>query len=194
MFEYKKGITTTDDIIEHILMRLNTDFEGTCLTVSDFCYNQDTQSPDYNISLKVMSEMFEHKIAKECTGEGSQDYDIELISKGVQVFQNGGWRQYIKEYNETKAKTEEQESGSKTWSIRSSKATVFGTFFGAICFFWASFESCENKKKDAEIKQLRDSLSVIKTNTQLFLKSIAQDSSQQQYPKQKYDSLKRSKN
>ena len=114
MFEYKKGITTTDDIIEHILMRLNTDFEGTCLTVSDFCYNQHTKSPDYNISLKVMSEMFEHKIAKECAGEGRQDYDIELTSKGVQVFQNGGWGQYIKQYNETKAKTEEQENDAKT--------------------------------------------------------------------------------
>ena len=194
MFEYKKGMTTTDDIIEHILMRLNTDFEGTCLTVSDFCYNQDTQSPDYNMSLKVMSEMFEHKIAKECNGEGKQDYDIELTSKGVQVFQNGGWRQYIKQYNETKAKTERQESESKIWGIRSNQATVFATFFGIICFFWGLTGSCKNTAKDAEIKQLRDSLTVIKTNTQLFLKSIVQDSSQRQYPKQKYDSLKRSKN
>ena len=194
MFEYKKSITTTDDIIEHILMRLNTDFEGTCLTVTDFCYNQETESPDYNMSLKVMSEMFKHEIAKECAGEGSQDYDIELTSKGVQVFQNGGWRQYVKQYNETKAKTEEQENDAKTWDIRGNKATVFTALFAIICFFWALSENSTNAKKDIEIKQLRDSLTVMTTNAELLLKSIVQDSSQRQYPKQKYDSLKRSKN
>ena len=142
----------------------------------------------------MIAEIYKHDIAKECSGQGKQDYDIELTPNGVQIYENGGWRQYIREYNEAKSKAKKQEDDAKIWSIRSNKATVFTTLFGVICFCWGYYESYESKKKDVQIKQLQDSLTIIKTNNQIFLQSIVQDSSQRQYPKQKYDSLKRSKN
>lgn len=193
MFEYKKGITTSDDIIEHILFRLNDDYEGACLTITDFCYNKDKESRDYNMSMIVMDKMFEHNIAKQCSGQGNQDYDIELTSTGVQIYESGGWKRYIKEYNDAKFNAKKQEDSSKIWSIRSNKATVFTTLFGVICFCWGYYESHENKKKDVQMKKLQDSLTIIKTNNQIVLQSIVPDSSQRQFLKQKYDSLKRSK-
>ncbi|GAB3890049.1 hypothetical protein [Spirosoma agri] len=95
-FEYTSD-TTVDDIIEHILMRLNTDFKGSCLQVPDFCH---TSNYDYDthMELKVRSKMYEHGVAKRCQGVGQPETAINIMAKGIDVFDNGGWQKYLADY------------------------------------------------------------------------------------------------
>ena len=92
--EYTKGITSEDDIIEHILMRLNTDFAGGSLQVPDFC---STKPYDYDRIMEpcVREKMYEHGVAKRSTGSGQPETAIVLTRKGVQVYNNGGWKKYL---------------------------------------------------------------------------------------------------
>lgn len=107
-FEYIKDITSTDDIIEHILMRLNTDFEGGCLQVPDFCYIEEKNYYDPTMEMLVRDKMYKHGVAKRCQGRGQSEKAIALTPKGVEVFKRGGWKKYLVAFKEQEMKKKPQ--------------------------------------------------------------------------------------
>lgn len=93
-----------DDIIEHILTRLNTDYAGGCLDVPDFC--QKDGNYDRILEMRVRTKMYQHGVAFRCSGTGQPDTAIELTAKGAEVYENGGWKKYLIEFE--KQNIEEQ--------------------------------------------------------------------------------------
>ena len=55
MFLYKKGITTVDEIIGHLLFRLNTDFVDTYIPIKDFCLI-DNETIDRIMATRVLEK------------------------------------------------------------------------------------------------------------------------------------------
>lgn len=108
-FEYIKDVTTVDDIIEHILMRLNTDFEGGCLQVPDFCYIEEKHYYDPTMEMLVRDKMYKHGVAKRCQGRGQSEKAIALTPKGVEVFRRGGWKKYLNENQNSKSEVKNQD-------------------------------------------------------------------------------------
>lgn len=88
-----------DDLIEHILLRLNTDFTGSCLKLTDFCIRDNEQYYDEKMLLKVRSTMYKHQIATQCTGNNQPETAIEITARGIFVFESGGWKKYIHDFN-----------------------------------------------------------------------------------------------
>jgi hypothetical protein len=98
---------TEDDVIEHLLMRLNTDFVQCCLDVRGFCATPSSHDLiDRKMVKKVISKMYEHDVAMHCTGDDQPIETIEVTTKGIKVYENGGWKKYLLEFE--KQKTEEQ--------------------------------------------------------------------------------------
>ncbi len=97
-FEYTIN-TTVDDIIDHILERLNTDYLGGCLNITDFCWLNNENQLDHKMVLRVKSKIFESGIAKKCSGSGQSDWMIELEAKGVEIFDEGGWKKHLQNLN-----------------------------------------------------------------------------------------------
>lgn len=115
MFIYKKGQTSVDDIIEHILMRLNSDFAGGSLQVPDFC---STSRYDYDhiMEMKVRDKMYRHGIAERSDGAGQPETAIMLTAKGADVFDNGGWKAYLDKH-EQQLKLDQEKSNKPTSQI-----------------------------------------------------------------------------
>ncbi|PRY20395.1 TIR domain-containing protein [Spirosoma oryzae] len=86
--------TTMDDVIEYILIRLNTDFVGACLQVPDFC-STDGHDYDHRMEMRVRNKMYTHGVATPCDGVGQPETAIALTVKGMDVHDNGGWKRYL---------------------------------------------------------------------------------------------------
>jgi hypothetical protein len=108
-FIYVKGETTVDDIIEHILMRLNTDFTGGSLQVPGFC-QISRYDYDRNMELKVRDKMYRHGVAKRSNGQGQPETAIVLTAKGVEVYEQGGWKKYLADLEEERAEARQKAS------------------------------------------------------------------------------------
>jgi hypothetical protein len=99
--------TTEDDVIEHILIRLNTDFVGGCLQVPDFCVKKPHSGTyDRTLEMLVREKMYDHDVATRCTGKGQPDTAIMLRPNGVKVHKNGGWKKYLIEFEKEKIEKE----------------------------------------------------------------------------------------
>lgn len=107
MFNYNQQMTE-DDVIQHLLMRLNTDFANCCLDVKGFCEIKSFNSIDRRMVKKVISKMYEHDVAMPCSGNDQQEEMIEITSKGIQVFDQGGWKKYLTEYEKKLAEKNNQ--------------------------------------------------------------------------------------
>lgn len=92
-YEYTEQ-TTVDDVIEHILFRLNTNYAGACLQVPDFCSTNDYDY-DRRMEMRVRDKMYRHGVATPCDGEGQPETAVALTVKGMDVHDNGGWKRYL---------------------------------------------------------------------------------------------------
>lgn len=100
---------TEDDVIEHLLMRLNTDFVQCCLDVRGFCETPSNHDLiDRKMVKKVISKMYEHDVAMPCTGDDQPIETIEVTTKGIKVYENGGWKKYLTEYEKKLAEKNNQ--------------------------------------------------------------------------------------
>jgi len=93
-FVYTLGVTTEDDVIEHILKRLNTDFANCALDVVAFCRLPDGKYDALMVKL-VLEKMLVTGIVKISTGSGQSDTAIEITAVGIQMYKKGGWKEYL---------------------------------------------------------------------------------------------------
>jgi hypothetical protein len=87
--------TTVDDVIEHLIKRLNTDFLGAYLEVNHFCHNTETSEDhefDKQMEMLVKDKMLKYDVAK-LTEPNS--YRILLRPNGVIAYKKGGWKKYL---------------------------------------------------------------------------------------------------
>lgn len=91
-FVYRQGVTTVDDVIEHVFMRINTDFLDTYLDVNGFCRIKEWES-DSGMVRMVVNKMFEYGVAKKWGGRLATSSEIEVTAKGIELYRNGqGWK------------------------------------------------------------------------------------------------------
>ena len=171
IFVYEKDKTTIDDIIEHILMRLNTDFTGGSLQVPDFCRNASRHEYDYNMEMKVRDKMYKHGIAKRSDGTGQPDTAIVLTAKGADVYENGGWRKYLANY-EIQIKIQQEKANRQSNNI-TINAPVTGSQIGYDSEFGDLRLDIASKN---DIRQIPIEIPKPKSNQDIWdkLKSVAQ--------------------
>lgn len=104
--------TTVDDVIEHVLMRLSTDFNGSCLQLPDFCRRSLNERYDSNMELKARTKMYKHNVAEWCNGIGQPETAIKVTAFGIEVFEGGGWKKYLADYEEEEAERKKREKQS----------------------------------------------------------------------------------
>ncbi|NBB31862.1 hypothetical protein [Cellulophaga sp. BC115SP] len=116
---------TEDDVIEHLLMRLNTDFVQCCLDVRGFCETPSNHDLiDRKMVKKVISKMYEHDVAMPCTGDDQPIETIEVTTKGIKVYENGGWKKYLLEFEKLN-----QENDNK--AIQEQNIIITGSVYGS---------------------------------------------------------------
>ncbi len=163
--------TTEDDVIEHILMRLNTDFVVGCLQVPDFCKKKlHGGTYDRTLEMLVREKMYEHDVATRCTGKGQPDTAIMLRPKGVKVYKNGGWKKYLIEFEKEKI---EKEKLARQPHIKVDGNAIIGNYNSNIN--QSFFDRLDIPSKN-EIKQIPTDTPKRKSNQDIWdkLKSIAQ--------------------
>ena len=105
MFTLNKD-TTVDDVIEHIILRLNTDFEGAYLELNQFCrYDESDEDYDYDkkMAALVLDKMLEYDLVKLA----NHGFDrVVLRPNGIKAYKSGGWKKYLNDVDQLKAEKE----------------------------------------------------------------------------------------
>lgn len=108
-FIYKPDVHDEDDVIECLLSEMITPaYAGGCLQVPGYLH---INSYDYDRFMEptVREKMYEHGVAKQCTGEGQSETAIMITPKGIKVAKEGGWKAYLnKVREEAEARKREQ--------------------------------------------------------------------------------------
>lgn len=178
--------TSDDDVIEEIIKRLCTDYQGNSLRILDFCcYENRGTNP--NMVKKVYSKMIDHDI---CTKDDNTYPTIEITAKGIHIHENMGWIAYINDFEAKRLAEKKESKKTQKWGLWGSKSTVFGTFVALVsAVVGIATLFIDNKQKDVQIKELKDSLIIEKRAYQLLKVAKEKKSSKIIIPVQKHDSL-----
>lgn len=168
--------STIDDIIEHILVCLNSEnYAGGCLQVPEFCFRSNY---DYDRIMEpaVREKMYQYKVAKRCTGNGQPETAIMLTPFGAQVYREGGWKKYLAklETSERERKLAENEQKITQERIKdeelnigrqnvqaarsSSRAAWFAGVIAALALLITLIQFSESRTQNSEINGLKQEL------------------------------------
>jgi hypothetical protein len=185
IFDYTES-TTVDDIIEHILMRLNTDFAGGALQVPDFCSRKTDRGYNHAQEMEVRAKMYEHGVARQSDGEGQSEKTVELTAKGAQIYRQGGWKKYIDGFEESQIKTAKTERADKRWG----RLEIIGPLvIGILGLGYGFYKDSSSDRKDQQIKALQDSLRIVNAEIQGISKEKTSNLPQLQSQKHKIDTV-----
>lgn len=107
MFKLNKD-TTVDDVIEHLITLLNTDFEDGYIEINHFCH-WDNESKNHIYDKKmdalVLDKMLHYDVAKKA----DHGFDrVILRPNGIKAYMSGGWKKYLIEIEKRKVEKEKQ--------------------------------------------------------------------------------------
>lgn len=87
--------TTVDDVIEHLINRLNTDFLGGAIEINHFCHwdeKQDDHEYDRQMTMLVKSKMLKYDLVNN---PNHTENKVILKTNGVIAYKEGGWKKYL---------------------------------------------------------------------------------------------------
>lgn len=113
MFIYKKGTTTVDEIIGHLLMRLNTDYPDTYIPIRDFC-RADSETVDEIMATRVLEKMIKYDVATSSPGTGCDEFDMVLRPNGKNITNTLQWTQFVTIQDEIMAEEAKQNKPQQT--------------------------------------------------------------------------------
>jgi hypothetical protein len=110
MFIYKKGTTTVDEIIGHLLMRLNTDCPDTYIPIKDFCRADitDSETIDRIMATRVREKMLKYDVATSSSGTGCDEFDMVLRPNGENITSTLQWTKFVTIQDEVMAEKAKQ--------------------------------------------------------------------------------------
>jgi hypothetical protein len=94
MFIYKKGTTTDDEIIGHLLFLLNNEFIETYIPIKDFCHI-DKNTIDRVMATRVLEKMIKYDVATPSPGTGCDEFDIVIRPNGENIVSTDQWIRFI---------------------------------------------------------------------------------------------------
>lgn len=175
--------TSVDDVIEHILVLLNTNFRGGCLSVPDFCRRDDDDyGYDVRIEKLVRSKMYNYGVAEPCRGSGQPETSVELTTKGVEVYDSGGWKKHLLQLTKEKqnqdaallAEQRRQEEAHQatissahatTDAAKSARRSVAVAWFSGIialfAFLLSLYQWISTKQTESDLIELRSKVKAI---------------------------------
>jgi hypothetical protein len=94
MFIYKKGTTTDDEIIGHLLFLLNNEFIETYIPIKDFCHI-DKNTIDRVMATRVLEKMIKYDVATPSPGTGCDEFDVVIRPNGENIVSTDQWIRFI---------------------------------------------------------------------------------------------------
>ncbi len=107
MFIYKKGTTTVDEIIGHLLFQLNTEFIDSYIPIKDFCHI-DKETIDKIMARRVLEKMIKYDVATSSPGTGCDEFDLVLRPNGENIISTDQWIKFTTIQDKIMAEKEKQ--------------------------------------------------------------------------------------